>query len=47
MKCPKCSKIMIVVKQDISKNSKTNKKYLRIIYNCKNDDVWLTLETPE
>lgn len=47
MKCPKCFKTMIVVKQDISKNLETNKKYSRIIYNCKNDDVWLTLETPE
>lgn len=47
MKCPKCSKAMIVVKQDISKNTETNKKYLRILYNCKKDDVWLSLETPE
>ena len=47
MKCPKCTKTMIKVKQDISKNLKTNKKYLRVLYHCKNDDVWLNLETPQ
>ncbi len=46
MKCPKCGKEMEKIRKDFSYGSK-NKEYLRVIYVCKKDDIWVTVETPE
>ncbi len=47
MKCPKCQDEMKVVNEAESVNSENNKKYLRKIYHCEVDDIWLTTETPK
>jgi hypothetical protein len=46
-KCPSCNKIMDKVNQDISHDFKKDRKYNRIIYHCKHDDVWINLEIPD
>lgn len=38
---------MIVKKEDISRDRKNEKKYDRVIYWCKKDDVWIAVETPK
>ena len=47
MKCPKCNKKMVLKSKDFSYNNKPSKKYVRRIYWCKDDDVWISLEIPE
>lgn len=47
MKCPKCGNEMTEVRKDISHNPENKKKYSRILYQCKKDDVWITVEAPE
>lgn len=48
MKCIKCGKEMKAVKKDLSRNSlvKPNIKYLREVFHCEEDDVWINVETP-
>lgn len=48
MKCPRCSQKMLLKKKDFSYDlrAKTKKKYVRKIYWCKEDDVWMTVEAP-
>ena len=49
MKCPKCDKKMKVIKSEISNNNKKGKsfkQYVRKIYWCKNDDIWINVEIP-
>ena len=47
MKCPKCQNEMKITRSDESSNTETSKKYLRVIYHCEVDDIWLNLETPK
>ncbi len=37
---------MKVIKKDESVNSENGKKYLRTIYHCQSDDIWINVETP-
>ncbi len=48
MKCPKCKKETKLDKKDLSYNVnvKPKKKYIREIYWCKKDDVWINSEIP-
>ncbi len=46
MKCPKCKKGMKISQKDNSYGESGN-KYTRTIYVCKEDDVWITVESPE
>ena len=48
MKCPKCQKEMEINREDVSYNSdiEPKKEYSRKVYLCKDDDVWITVETP-
>ncbi len=48
MKCPKCQKKMFLKNKSFSYNTDTKpqKKYLRKIYWCKTDDVWVSIEVP-
>lgn len=47
MKCPKCKKAMDFDREDETENTVTNKIYLRRVYVCKSDDVWVTIEKPK
>lgn len=48
MKCPTCSKEMVVSNQDTSYNFRNgNKAYDRTYYVCQNDDIWITTEKPK
>jgi len=47
MKCPKCSKEMVVTNKDTSHNNKTKAIYSRTLYHCEKDDIWLKLEVPK
>lgn len=38
---------MVVVKSDESENIEKGKKYLRTIYHCEADDVWINVEVPK
>lgn len=46
-RCPKCGKIMELAGKDLTENTPANKHYDRVIYTCKVDDVWVTIETPQ
>ncbi len=46
MKCPKCGEKMEETRKDTSYGFK-DKEYSRVIYVCKKDDIWVTVETPE
>lgn len=49
MDCPVCNKSMRKVRWEITNNFKVGKEfteYDRYTYECKNDDVWVTTETP-
>jgi len=46
MKCPKYNKEMVVHRKDISKDE-SGKLYDRVIYICKEDDVWANVEIPK
>ncbi len=46
MRCPVCLKEMEIQRKDISYNSKGGAEYNRIVYWCKEDDVWITTEIP-
>lgn len=49
MKCPKCQQEMKVVEKRVTNNGKMGenyKEYQRILYLCKQDDIWITVETP-
>ncbi len=48
MKCPACSKTMKKIEQDASFNPKDdNKEYVRVMYHCATDDIWVTTEVPK
>lgn len=47
MKCPKCHQEMEVKSKDTSNNFETGQKYERTIFQCKEDDVWVTTEIPK
>jgi hypothetical protein len=46
MKCPLCQKEMQEIQKDLTSNFDTGKRYSRVIFNCKKDDVWISVETP-
>ncbi len=49
MNCPKCNKLMRKVRWEITNNLKTGKdfkEYDKFTYECKDDDIWVTTETP-
>lgn len=48
MKCPKCKKLMTLRGNDFSYDFrvKPEKKYVRSIYWCEEDDVWVNIEIP-
>jgi hypothetical protein len=49
MECPKCKLAMKKVRWEISNNFKMGdqyKEYDKTTYQCKDDDVWVTIETP-
>jgi len=49
MKCPVCNKAMKKVRWEISNNFRTDelyKEYDKTLYECKTDDVWVSVETP-
>ncbi|MCL5091120.1 MAG: hypothetical protein M1514_03865 [Patescibacteria group bacterium] len=45
--CPKCNEEMEITKKDISHDFKKKKEYNRMIYICRKDDVWVTIEVPQ
>lgn len=45
MKCPKCEHEMEVVKR-LTTCGENDRKYDKVIYVCRKDDVWVTIETP-
>lgn len=47
MQCPTCKKPMKEVRKDTSKNPRDNMEYSRTIYQCPEDDSWLTVEIPK
>ena len=49
MNCPVCDKPMRKVRWEITDNFKVGKdfrEYDKYTYECKDDDVWVTTETP-
>ena len=49
MNCPTCNKPMRKVRQEITNNLKAGnsyKEYDKFTFTCKDDDVWVTTETP-
>lgn len=49
MNCPKCNKSMRRVRCEITNNFRTGKdfkEYDKFTYECKDDDIWVTTETP-
>lgn len=49
MKCPKCDKDMRKVRWEITNNFKVGKdfkEYDKFTFECKDDDIWVTTETP-
>lgn len=49
MKCPRCQTEMKIQREDISNNlkkGKSYKEYKRAVYWCKQDDIWVGIETP-
>ncbi len=49
MNCPSCNKLMRKVRWEITNNFKVGKdfkEYDKFTYECKDDDVWVTTETP-
>jgi hypothetical protein len=47
MNCSVCGKELEKVREDESVNTNTNVIYLRTVYHCEEDDVWITIETPK
>jgi uncharacterized Zn finger protein (UPF0148 family) len=47
MKCPVCGKEMKIDKTDSSHNAKTGQEYVRTVYVCEMDDVWVVTEIPK
>ena len=47
MKCVICKKVMKIVKKDTSADFRNKKKYSRVVYHCKKDDVWIVVEKPK
>ena len=49
MECPNCHKPMRKVRWEITNNFKVGKdfkEYDKYTYECKDDDIWVTTETP-
>lgn len=49
MNCPSCNKPMRKVRWEITNNLKVGKDYKeydKVTYECKDDDIWVTTETP-
>ena len=49
MKCPKCTKEMQEVRQEVTSNLKTGsdlQEYDKVTYQCQEDDIWVTVEVP-
>lgn len=48
MICPECGKKMLLKAKSFSYNyfTKPKKRYLRKLFWCKKDDIWLSIETP-
>ena len=47
MNCPKCKKEMRNVRWEITNNFKVGidfKEYVKLTYECKTDDIWVTTE---
>lgn len=47
MNCTVCGKKLEKIREDESVNANTKSLYLRTIYHCKTDDVWVTVEIPK
>ena len=49
MKCPKCQEKMEEQWDMVTNNGKRGKEfkeYKKVVYWCKKDDIWLSIETP-
>lgn len=49
MNCPTCNKLTRKVRWEITNNFKVGKdfkEYDKFTYECKDDDIWVTTETP-
>ena len=49
MNCPACTKTMRKVRWEITNNFKVGKdfkEYDKFTYECKDDDIWVTIEVP-
>jgi hypothetical protein len=47
MECPKCNQEMLLKKEDLSSDFRSNKQYDRKVYWCESDDVWVNIEVPK
>lgn len=48
MKCPTCKQVMKQVRREVSHNpNEGNKEYDRTVYQCIDDDTWVTTEVPK
>jgi hypothetical protein len=47
MKCPVCSKDMELSRTETSHNPVSGVIYDKVVYGCKADDAWITVEIPE
>lgn len=45
MKCPKCQKDMVFVEMHKTYRE-DGREYNRAIYQCEQDDIWITIEVP-
>lgn len=46
--CPACKNQMQLTKEETSFDySRGNKEYMRSVYHCKTDDIWISQETPK
>ena len=46
MNCPICNKEMKKLPEEISHNPRDSKEYVRTVYQCEDDDAWVTTELP-
>lgn len=46
MQCLKCKKEMEIRESTVTSDESSKKEYERIVYWCKTDDIWVSIETP-
>ena len=44
--CPKCDKKMTVNRQNTCNNPDNGKEYHRVVWECKECDIWVIVEEP-